>query len=179
MSSFKDRIIKAALLDPNIYEEVEADKEAMGQAATVVILSSVAAGIGAIGTSTSLIAGVAFATVAALIGWLVWAFLTYYIGTRLLPEPETRADYGELLRTIGFASSPGLIRVLGIIPSITNVVLVIAGVWMLVAMVIAVKQALDYKSTLRALGVCIIGWIIQLLIIVLMFWIFSVPLDSA
>ncbi len=177
MSSFKDRIIKSALLDPNIYEEVEADKDSMGQAATVVILSSVAAGIGSIGTNG--ISGLVFVTVAALIGWLVWAFLTFYIGTRLMPEPETKSDYGELLRTIGFASSPGLIRVLGIIPLIGTIVFAIGGIWMLVAMVIAVRQALDYKSTLRAVGVCVIGWIIQLLVVLLLFRVFGFPLASA
>lgn len=177
MSSFKDRIIKSALLDPNIYEEVEADKDSMGQAATVVILSSVAAGIGSIGTNG--ISGLVFVTVAALIGWLVWAFLTFYIGTKLLPEPETKSDYGELLRTIGFASSPGLIRVLGIIPLIGTIVFAIGGIWMLVAMVIAVRQALDYKSTLRAVGVCVIGWIIQFVVILLLFRVFGFPLASA
>jgi hypothetical protein len=74
-----------------------------------------------------------------------------------------------LLRTIGFSSSPGLIRVLGIIPGLAGVVFLGASVWMLVAMVIAVRQALDYKSTLRAIGVCAIGWIIQSLILVLLF----------
>lgn len=177
MSSFKDRMIKSALLDPKIYEEVEADKESMGQAAIVVILSSVAAGIGAIGTNG--FAGLVFVTVAALIGWLVWAFLTFYIGTKLLPEPETKSDYGELLRTIGFASSPGLIRILGIIPWIGTIVFVIGGIWMLVAMVVAVKQALDYKSTLRAVGVCVIGWIIQFVVILLLYRVFGVPLESA
>lgn len=177
MSSFRDRVLKSALLDVNIYEEVEADKGAIGQAAIVVILSSVAAGIGAIGTNG--ISGLVFATVAALIGWLVWAFLTFYIGTKLLPEPETRSDYGELLRTIGFASSPGLIRILAIIPGIASIVFVIAGIWMLVAMVIAVRQALDYTSTLRAVGVCVIGWLIQALVIFFFLWIFGVPLNPA
>jgi hypothetical protein len=176
MSSFKDRIIKSALLDPNIYEEVEADKGAMGQAVAVVIMASIAAGIGAIRTNG--IAGLVFAAVAALIGWLVWALLTFYIGTRLLPEPQTKSDYGELLRTIGFASSPGLIRVLGIIPGIEKIVFAIGGIWMLVAMVIAVRQALDYNSTLRAVGVCFIGWIIQFLVILLIFQIFGIPLKS-
>jgi hypothetical protein len=177
MSSFKDRIIKSALLDSKIYEEVEADKEAMGQAATVVVISSVAAGIGTI--TIAGFGGLVLGTIAALIGWFVWAFLTYYIGTRLLPEPETKSDYGELLRTIGFASSPGIIRILGLIPWLTKIVFVIAGVWMLVAMVIAVRQALDYKSTPRAVGVCVIGWIIQALVVFILFWIFGVSMDSA
>jgi hypothetical protein len=103
----------------------------------------------------------------------VWAFLTYLIGTRLLPEPQTRADVGELLRTIGFSSSPGLIRVLGIIPFMRGFVFLLAAAWMLAAMVIAVRQALDYQSTLRAVGVCVIGWVVQALILALLFFIFG------
>ncbi|MEK7307462.1 MAG: hypothetical protein AAB089_00125, partial [Nitrospirota bacterium] len=80
-----------------------------------------------------------------------------------------KANHNELLRTIGFSSSPGLIRVLGIIPGLEMMVFLVASIWMLVAMVIAVKQALDYKSTLRAVGVCVIGWIIQALILALLF----------
>ena len=90
-------------------------------------------------------------TISALIGWYIWAYLTYFIGTKFLPEPQSRADHGELLRTIGFSSTPGLIRVLGIIPGLTGVIFLIAAIWMLVAMVIAVRQALDYTSTFRAI----------------------------
>jgi hypothetical protein len=139
----------------------------MGQAMGVVVLSSMAAGIGSIGKGGLL--GILLGAVFALIGWYVWAYLTYFIGTKILPEPQTKADPGELLRTIGFSSSPGLIRVLGIIPGLAGVVFLGASVWMLVAMVIAFRQALDYKSTLRAMGVCAIGWIIQSLILVLLF----------
>jgi len=158
-------MIRAAKLDANLYEEVEADKGAMGQAMGVVILSSVAAGIGTIGTIG--LKGLVLGTIAALLGWFIWAFLTYFIGTKLLPEPQTKADYGELLRTIGFSSSPGVIRVLGIIPMLGGFLNFIIGIWMLVAMVIAVRQALDYKSTWRAVGVCLIGWIAQIAIFVL------------
>ena len=173
MASFKDRIIRAAKLDIHLYEEVEADKEARGQAMGVVILSSIAAGIGSI--SIGGIGGILIGTISALIGWYIWAYLTYFIGTKILPEPQTRADHGELLRTIGFASSPGLIRVLGIIPGLAGVVFLVASIWMLVAMVIAVRQALDYKSTLRAVGVCAIGWVIQAVIFALVFAIFGGP----
>ena len=167
MTSFKDRIIRAAKLDVNLYEEVEADKGAMRQAMGVVVLSSIAAGVGIIGRGG--FGGILIGTVAALIGWYVWAYLIYLIGTKLLPEPQTKADHGELLRTIGFSSSPGLIRVLGIIPGLGGVVFLVASIWMLVAMVIAVRQALDYNNTLRAVGVCAIGWIIQTAILVLLF----------
>ena len=167
MTNFKDRIILAAKLNVNLYEEVEADKGAMRQAMGVVVLSSIAAGVGSIGAGG--FGGILIGIIASLGGWYIWAYLTYFIGTKILPEPQTKADLGELLRTIGFSSSPGLIRVFGIIPGLGGVVFSVASIWMLVAMVIAVRQALDYKSTLRTVGVCAIGWIIQTLIFVLFF----------
>lgn len=167
MSSFLDRIIRAAKLDVSLYEEVEADTTALGQAMGVVILSSMAAGVGSVSQVGP--GGVLMGTLAALVGWYLWAYLTYLIGTRLLPEPQTRANYGELLRTIGFSSSPGLIRVLGIIPGIGILFFYAASIWMLVAMVIAVRQSLDYSGTVRALGVCAIGWIIQVVLMWMLF----------
>ena len=152
MTHLKDRMIRAAKLDVDLYEEVEADQGALHQAMLVVVLSSAAAGIGSFGQGG--LGGVLIGTIAAIAGWYIWAYLTYFIGTRLLPEPQTKADHGELLRTIGFSSAPGLIRVLGIIPWLTEIVFYIASIWMLVAMVIAVRQALDYESTWRAVGVC-------------------------
>jgi len=168
MASFQDRIIRAAKLDVHLYEEVEADKGAMGQAMGVVILSSIAGGLG---TPAGLgFGGILIGTIAALAAWFIWAFLTYFIGTKLLPEPQTKADVGQLLRAIGFSSSPGLIRVLGIIPFLRGMIFLVAGAWMLVAMIIAVRQALDYQSTLRAVGVCIIGWIAQAAVLMLLFY---------
>ena len=167
MANFGNRIIRAAKLDVDLYEEVEADKSALGQAMSVVVLSSIAAGIGS--TSKAGLFGMLMMVLVALVGWYIWAYLTYFIGTKLLPEPQTKADHGELLRTIGFSSSPGLIRVLGIIPVLRSIVFLIAAIWMLVAMVIAVRQALDYSSTLRAIGVCLVGWIIQMVLFVLLF----------
>jgi hypothetical protein len=171
MNNFLDRIVRAAKLDVNLYEEVEADSGSMRQAMGVVVLSSIAAGIGSI--TTSGLSGIFMGTIAALVGWYIWAYLTYFIGTKFLPEPQTSADLGELLRTIGFSSSPGLIRILGIIPGLGLIVFLVASIWMLVAMVIAVRQALDYESTLRAVGVCVIGWIIQTIIFVLLFSVFG------
>jgi hypothetical protein len=112
--------------------------------------------------------GIIWGTAGALLGWLIWAYLTYIIGTKLLPEPQTSATYSELLRTIGFSSAPGIIRVLGVVPMLGALSFIVAAVWMLVAMVIAVRQALDYKSTWRAVGVCIIGWVIQAAILALL-----------
>lgn len=173
MNIFTDRMIRAAKFDVNLYEEVEADKDAMPQAMGVVVLSSLAAGVGSIATLG--LGGMLLGTLAALVGWYIWAWLTYFIGTRFLPEPQTEADLGQLLRTTGFSSSPGLVRVLGVIPGLGTVVVAVAAIWMLVAMVIAVRQALDYTSTLRAVGVCVIGWIIQTVILLLLFSLWGGP----
>jgi len=161
MNDFVDRMIRAARLEPQLYEEVEADKEAMVQAMGVVVLSSLAAGIGVSGLGIGHLIGQA---VVALLAWLIWSVIIYFIGTRLLPEQGvTQADYGQLLRTIGFAGSPGLIRLLGIIPPFRGIVLIVANIWMIAAMVIAVRQALDYTSTGRAVIVCIISFIVSLI----------------
>ncbi len=173
MNTFADRMLRAAKLDVPLYEEVEADQGATRQAMGVVVLSSLAAGVGSIGTLG--VGGILFGTLAALGGWYIWAYLTYFIGTKLLSEPQTEADLGQLLRTTGFSSSPGLIRVLGIIPGLGTVVFAVASAWMLVAMVIAVRQALDYTATWRAVAVCVIGWIIQTLILALLFSLLGGP----
>ena len=165
MASLGDRMIRAAKLDRNLYEEVEADTGATGQAMLVVVLSSVAAGIGSVGGAG--LKGLLLGALSALAAWYIWAFLTYFIGTRLLPESQTEADVGQLLRTTGFSSSPGLLRILGILPGLTGIVFLGCAVWMLVAMVIAVRQALDYHGTGRAIAVCLIGWVVQVGIIVL------------
>ena len=171
MASIQQRMIRASRLDVQLYEEVEADPGAMGQATGVVVLSALAAGIGNLQVAGA--AGVVAGTLAALVGWYVWAYLTYFIGARLLPEPQTESAPGELLRTIGFASAPGVIRILGIIPGLSVLVFSVAGVWMLIAMVIAVRQALDYRSTWRAIGVCLIGWIVQSVILGIAISVFS------
>ncbi len=177
MSDFKNRIIRAAKLDPLLYEEVEADEGAMWQAMGIVVLSSVAAGVGSIASGR--IAVVLLGTISALAGWYIWAYLTYFIGTKLLPEPQTKSNPGELLRTIGFSSSPGLIRIFGVIPGLTGLIFWVAAIWMLVAMVIAVRQALDYQSTLRAVSVCAIGWIIQVAVLMLFLSIFGGYVETA
>ena len=163
MTDFKTRILRSLKLDREVYREVEHDEKALPQAMFVVVLSSVAAGLGSHAGGRGLLYLVTI-TVISLILWYVWAFLTFVIGTKLLPVAETKADMGQLLRTIGFSSSPGLIRVLGFIPGFSVILFPVASVWMLVAMVVAVREALDYKSTLRAFFVCAIGWIVQVLI---------------
>jgi hypothetical protein len=160
-------MIGAAKLESATYEEVEADTHATGQALGVVVLSALAAGIGALGAGER---GLLVGIVAALIGWYLWALLTWVIGTKFLPEPQTQADLGQLLRTIGFGASPGLIRIFAWVPLLGWAVQGAAWVWMLAATVVAVRQALDYTSTGRAILVCLIGWFVNLLV---MIWTFA------
>jgi Yip1 domain len=171
-NSFTMRIIGAAALDVAIYEEVEADRGATGQALLVVVLSSLAAGIGAPFGQTSL-GNVLAVTIIAVLAWAAWALVTLQIGGRLMPEPQTNVDVGELLRTIGFATAPGMIRIFGIVPAAAVPSFVIAAVWMFVAMIVGVRQALDYKSTGRAVAVCFIGWVLSLAVSAVLGLLFS------
>jgi hypothetical protein len=173
MDKFSERMLRAAKLDVSLYEEVEADLAATGQAAGVVVLASLAAGIGSIHTFGP--ASVVVGTLSNLIAWGTQALIIYYIGTTLLPEPQTDSSVGQLLRTIGFASAPGLIRILGVVPFLFLPVFAAAQVWTLVAFVVAVRQALDYKSTGRALIVCLVGLIVQIGIMSLVLAYFSGP----
>ena len=169
-SIFVNRIIRACKLDVSLYEEVEADKSATIQAALVVVLSSLAAGVGAISLGAS---NFLMAPVLSLISWYIWAYLIYFIGAKLFPEPNTKADHGQLLRTIGFSSAPGLIRIFGFTPELMSITFIGGGIWMLVAMIVAVRQALDYESTWRAIGVVIIGLLVQAIVLIVLLRMFG------
>jgi hypothetical protein len=161
------RALGAARFDVSVYEEVEADPTATTQAMVVVVASSAATGIGMRAGFNPLVVGM----LGALFAWWVWALLTYWIGTRVLAEPETRATQGELLRTLGFASAPGILRVVGVVPGLSWIVFTVTAVWMLVAAVIAVRQALDYRSVWRAPVVVLTAWAVQLMVLAVVFWV--------
>ena len=162
--TFFRRLFGAAMLDPATYEEVEADSSATPQALAVVVFSSLAAAIGARGLQNgpATLSFFATASVIALLAWATWALVTFEIGARLLPTGDTHTDPGELLRTLGFAAAPGLIQILAVMPGAMVPVFAIAAVWALAASVVAVKQALDYTSTLRALAVSGFGIVLAL-----------------
>ncbi len=159
--TFLQRAIGAARLDVAVFEEIEADCSATGQALVVVVASSLAAGIGL--TSSLYDAPVLHRVMLALLLWVFWASPPTSLACYLMPEPQTRTNVGELLRTIGFAASPGILRILGMVPGFGGLIYIISTVWMLVAMVIAIRQALDYKSTARAVVVCVITGMIAVI----------------
>jgi hypothetical protein len=176
-NGFVMRLIGAISLDAAIYEEVEADPAATAQALAVVVLSSLATGLGARGFGDVTLQSIAFFGALALIAWAAWALVTFEIGYRLMPTPQTRADVGQLLRTTGFATTPGLFRVFGIMPGATWPVFIATAVWMLAAMVVGVGQALDYTSTSRAIAVCVLGWTLALAIAIVIGLLFGPTLS--
>lgn len=162
MGLFAYRLLGAAMFDAGMYEGIEADRATTVQALTAVVLASIAAGIGAgdwLGTRVVTLSAV---TALAVVTWAAWAMLAFQIGTRLLPEPQTRADWGQLLRTTGFAAAPGLLLVFGLIPQGRGVVFGVVGAWMFAAMVFGVKHALDYRHASRALAVCLASAVLSL-----------------
>ena len=167
---FLNRVFRAIKIDIDLYEEVEKDKSATLQAGTVVVLSSLAAGVGALqmGVSNFLLA-----PALSLLSWYVWAYVIYFVGVKLFGGPKTKSNHGELLRTIGFSSAPGLIRIFGFTPELMSLTFIGAGIWMLVAMVIAVRQALDYESTWRAIGVVVIGFLVQAIVLIILLRLFG------
>jgi hypothetical protein len=168
-SSMWDRMVRAAKLEIGLYEEVEADTGANGQAFAVVLLVSVASGIGwAIAGAIAdegiwILGGFLIGIVTSIVGWLVWAAITYWIGSTIFKGPETEATYGQLLRTLGFAQSPGVLRLLVFIPFLGGLISFVVWVWVLIAGVIAVRQALDF-STARAIGTVAVGWLVMMVI---------------
>ena len=166
---FLRRVVGAAALSANTYEEVEADRGATSQALLVVLLASAAAGVGARGAfgAVPTLRFFAVASALSIVGWAIFATLTFEIGSRLLATRDTRTDIGELLRTLGFAAAPGLLQIFAIFGGPVTWIFGLAILWTLAASVVAVRQALDYDSTARAVAVCGLAWLLSLGIVVL------------
>lgn len=165
MASFQERVIGALKLQPATYEEVEKDTTATSQAAIVVGAGAISAALAGFGYATVTVTLVT--VVLSLISWVVGAFVLLIVGTRLIPGRNTQADLGQMLRTVGFARAPGLFAVLGVIPLLGFLISLALMVWGLVALVIAVRQALDYDDTIKAVIVCVITWVIMMVVMAL------------
>lgn len=152
-------------MDINLYEEVEHDKSSIWQAMGVVLLASLSAGIYTYDVSGT--RGLIVGTIVTFAGWVLMSFLIYLVGTKLFPETETITDVGEILRVLGFAAAPGIFILAALLPIINKLVwilIIVIWIWRLVAMIIAVRQALDFKNTWSAIWVCVIGLIAYLLV---------------
>lgn len=159
MAGFTERMVGAATLNVPTYEEVEHDTTATGQAALVVTLVAIAGAIGSYGMGGGVGAALG-QVISAFVGWLIWAAVTLFIGTKVF---DGTADMGEMLRTLGFAQSIGIVRVLGVVPFLGWIVSLVASIWMLVCGVVAVRQALDF-TTGKAIGTVVLGWVAMFLV---------------
>jgi hypothetical protein len=166
-----DRMMGAARLDSATFEEVEHDTNATSQALIVVVLAAVAGGIGAIRNDG--ISGLIGGTISGIVGWVVFSAFIFFVGTRFLKTSETEADMGQVLRTLGFADSPGILAIVGIIPILGPIVAAIASLWVLVASIIGVRQALE-MSTGRAIATIIIAAIAEAIVVVILAAIFGI-----
>ena len=158
MADLTGRMIGAMQADVKTFSEIEADTSAMGQAVTVIVIAGVASLIGDIFRG-GVIAGV-IGLIGSLVGYALFSFLVCLIGTKLMPEPSTKADFNEAFRVIAFAASPGVFNVLAIIPILGVFIKFLVAIWSLVIAVIAVREVLDYSNTGRAIIVCVIAFVI-------------------
>lgn len=177
MSTFIRRVLGVLGLDVATFEEVEADRSATRPAMLVVILASIGAGIGNAGLGTAALPVIVYGTAASLLAWATWAALIYYLGTRVLPEATTRADLGQVLRTLGFAAAPGMFRAFEVFGGTRWLVLPIASVWMVAAMTVGVRQALDYTSTSRAVALALLGWAVSMVVAIIIGLAFTTPVS--
>jgi len=179
--NYLEKLYRAVILDSELYEEVEADKSLTRQALMTVALVAIIEGIFSLGVQDQgLFLGLSQSIFGSITRWVIWAFFIAFVGTRILPEPETESNTGELLRTLGFAYAPGVFYVFASLPVIGSIVQLLVPLWQLAAMVVAVRQALDFSSTTRAIGVCVVAFFLMVLALVLfiMFTSFFIAIAS-
>lgn len=166
MATFPNRVIGAMKLQAATFEKVEHDRTATTQAALVVLAASLASGFGVFRLLG--LTGMVRQTIMALIAWAIGSFVIWAIGTKVLPGKNTQADVGELLRVLGFAQAPGLFAVLGIVPLLGGLVYLVIVLWTIAATVVAVRQALDYDDTFKAVIVVVLAWVASLIVSMLL-----------
>ena len=152
------RMLRASMLDAHVYEEVESDSSAIVQAVLIVVVVAVARGVATLSVTDNIL-GIGFGIIAGLLSWAVWAFITYMVGTKLLKTGDTESSWGEMARVTGFAQSPGILFLIAVVPVVGTWILPVVSLWQLAAMVVGIRQALDYTSTFRAIGVVLIGFV--------------------
>ena len=163
--SYAEKLYKAITLNVEFYESVEADKSLTRQAMMTVALVAIVQGFVVAGITAPI--ALAQGVLGSIVRWFIWAFFIAFVGTKILPEPETESNTGELLRTLGFAYAPGLLIVFKFLPIIGIFIDPLVVILQLAAMTVAVRQALDFTSTVRAVGVCIVAFVVMLITLTL------------
>ena len=162
--TFGERVIGALKLDANTFEDIERDPAAMGQAVGVIAIAAVAGGLANVWYGG--ISGIILGVITSLIGYALWATVVWLVGTKLMPDPATKADFPETFRVLGFAAAPGVLAIITIIPLLGWLLMLIVypiiWLWSMAIMVIGVRQVLDYTDTFKAVIVVIIGFVAYL-----------------
>ena len=166
-----DRMLGAARLSADTYEEVERDRSATGQALLIVVLVTLASFVGQMlaGEEVDVVRGLVLGVIRGVVSWALWALFTWLIGATILRTEDTEADWGQLARGTGFAQTPGLLNVITFIPAIGLLIALLTFVWTIAGMVVAVRQCLDYTSTLRAFIVILLAFIPVLILNAIVF----------
>jgi hypothetical protein len=159
------RMLGAIRMNVDTYEDVEGDRSATWQAMAVVVIVSICTGVGALlsgvisGEESVDILDLVFGVILGIVGWALWALVTWIVGSTILKTPETVADWGQLARGTGFAQAPGVFRIFVFVPGVGGLIGLLALIWQIACMIIAVRQCLDYTSTWRAFFVVLISLI--------------------
>jgi hypothetical protein len=177
MTQFFLRFVGALALNPAAYEDIEADRGSVMQAVIVVLAVTAAGGFAAMGLGVVGVTGFVTGAIMMLGGWLLWVSLIATIGTTALAEPQTRSNARELLRTLGYAAAPGVFFAFAAMRAAAPLVIAVVSIWMIAAAVVAVRQALDYRSTGRAIAVCVLGWALSAGLLIAIGLIFARPVS--
>jgi len=152
---FSTYFIGAIQLFPQSYSDIAADRGVTKQAFILAILSSIATGVGSVDGYPEKIP---LAALFAFVAWFTWVLLIYILGTKVLREPGTKVEIGALFRVAGFASLPGLIRVLAYLPPFAVIVSAGSTIWMLAMMLIGVQQSFACRRMSRVIAVTLLSW---------------------
>ena len=177
MTQFFLRFVGTLALNPAAYEDIEADTRSAMQSVIVVLAVTAAAGFAAMGLGLVGVTGFVTGAIMMLGGWLLWVSLIATIGTTALAEPQTRSNARELLRTLGYAAAPGVFFAFAAMRAVAPLVIAVVSIWMIAAAVVAVRQALDYRSTGRAIALCALSWAVSAGLLIAIGLIFARPVS--
>ncbi len=160
--SITDRMLGALRLNTATYEEIEADEKATGEAAFIIVATSLVSGaVNGVLTGAS---GGFFGALGSFLGWAFYAWIAYIVGVKLFPGKDTKSSWGEIARTLGYANTPRFFLIFELIPGFAAITRTVVGLWVLVATIVALRSALDI-STGRAIWIAIASAIGQVIVI--------------
>ncbi len=162
MATFLERLRLAFTVNSDFYEEIISDPKTQAHSLWVVAIFAMAASFGTFGRAGG--TAVNISLFVTLFSWYIWAFTTYYLGTRFFAETDTPKDKKTIMRVMGFASAPGILRIFGLIPHLSGLLFIVSSLWMLYASATGLKKALNYSSMSRAVGLTLASYILSLVV---------------